>query len=75
MDLARGQREPLTLLELIRYNIKEEGGGRRGGLISFLSSLSLSVLKAYYLDDLPDHLEKRYNNIPLFISLFNYRSG
>ena len=73
MDLARGQREPLTLLELIRY--KEEGGGRRGGLISFLSSLSLSVLKAYNLDDLPDHLEKRYNNIPLFISLCNYRSG
>ena len=38
MDLARGQREPLTLLELTRYNI-DEGGVRRGGLISFLSSL------------------------------------
>jgi hypothetical protein len=35
MDLAQGKREPLTLLELIRYNSKEEKskeerGGRRG---------------------------------------------
>ena len=31
MDLAQGQREPLTLLELIRYNSKEEERGRRRG--------------------------------------------